>query len=128
MKNLISEIIKESRTKKHWTQERLAKELNITQSYLSKLESSTVPPSDSLCIKIAEKLGLAKMKLFLRAYKQRNSGEISKYLFSYPLEKIPKEVKEFLIVYETLDNTDKNKIKNFLSFMTEYANREDSAC
>jgi len=123
---LISEIIKEFRIEKNWTQERLAKELNITQPYFSKLESSTAPPSDSLCIKIAEKLGLNRKDFLLRAHKQRNSGEISKYLFSYPLEKIPKEVKEFLIVYETLDNADKNKMKNLLSFMTEYANRVGS--
>jgi len=120
---IIAEIIKEARIKKNWTQEQLAKELCIAQPYFSKLESSEVPPSDSLCVKIAEKLGLNEKFFLLQVHKQRNSEEISKYLFSFPLEKIPKEVKEFLIVYETLDKTDKNKIKNLLSFMTEYANK-----
>ena len=120
---IISETIKESRTKKNWTQEKLARELDITQAYFSKLESSTVPPSDSLCIKIAEKLGLNKKAFLLQAYKQRNSAKISKYLFSFPLEKIPKEVKEFLIIYETLDNINKNKMKDILSFITECANK-----
>lgn len=131
MMKIISEIIKKSRIKKNWTQEQLAKELGITQAYFSKLESSTVPPSDSLCIKMAEKLDLNKKAFLLRAYKQRNSGDISKYLFSnhdhYPKD-IPEEVKEFLKVYETLDNAGKNKMEELLSFMTEYANREKSAC
>jgi len=126
MMKIISEIIKESRIKKNWTQEQLARELSITQSYFSKLESSTVPPSDSLCIRIAEKLGLNKKAFLLQAYKQRNSGEISKYLFSnydhYPKD-IPEEAKEFLKVYETLDNAGKNKMEELLSFVTEYANR-----
>jgi len=123
MMKLISEIIKESRIKKNQTQEQLAGKLGITQQYFSKLESSTVPPSDSLCIKIAEKLGLDKKTFLLEVHEQRNSGEISKYLFSYPLEKIPKEVKEFLIAYRTLNNPAKNRMKGLLSFMTEYANR-----
>lgn len=131
MMKIISETIKESRTKKNWTQEKLARELGITQAYFSKLESSTVPPSDSLCVKIAEKLGLNKKAFLLQAYKQRNSGEISKYLFSthdhYP-KNIPEGVKEFLKVYETLDDADRNKMEDLLSFMTEYANREKSVC
>jgi len=122
---ILSEIIKEFRIKKNWTQERLAKELGIAQSYFSKLESSTVPPSDSLCIKIAEKLGLNKKNFLLQAHKQRNSGNISKYIFSsynpYP-KNVPEEVKEFLIVYKTLDDSGKNRMKELLSFMTEYAN------
>jgi len=120
---IIAEIIKEARMKRNWTQERLAKELGIIQPYFSKLESSIVPPSDSLCIKIAEKLDLNKKTFLLQAYKQRNSAKISKYLFSFPLEKIPKEVKEFLIIYETLDNINKNKMKDILSFITECANK-----
>lgn len=123
---ITSNIIKESRIKKNWTQERLAKELNITQSYLSKLESNTAPPSNSLCIKITEKLDLNKKDFLLQAYKQRSSEDISEYLFSshnpYPKD-IPEEVQEFLEVYETLNNSDKDKIKELLSFMTEYANR-----
>lgn len=123
---LISEIIKESRIKKNWTQERLAKELGITQSYLSKLESSTVPPSDSLCVKIAEKFDLNKKDFLLKAFKQRDAEEIGKYIFpsynSYP-KNIPDEVKEFLEVYETLDKSTKDRIKEILSFMTEYAKR-----
>ena len=128
MENLISKIIKEARTKKKWTQEQLAKELDIVQSYSSKLESGTVPPSDNLCIEIAKKLGLNKPSFLLLARKQRNSVEISRYLFSYPLEKIPREVKEFLIIYEALNDTEKNEMKNILSFMTEHANMEYGPC
>ena len=120
---IIAEIIKEARIKKNWTQKRLAKELGITQPYFSKLESSTVPPSDNLCVKIVEKLGLNKKTFLLQVHKQRNSSAISKYLLSFPLEKIPKEVKEFLIIYETLDNINKNKMKDILSFITECANK-----
>ncbi|TSA56137.1 XRE family transcriptional regulator [bacterium] len=120
---IITEIIKEARIKKNWTQERLAKELGIIQPYFSKLESSTVPPSDNLCVKIAKKLGLNKKTFLLQVRKQRNSSAISKYLLSFPVEKIPREVKEFLIIYETLDNSDKNKMKNILSLMTECANK-----
>jgi len=123
MMRLISEIIKKSRIKKQWTQDRLAEELNITQSYLSKLESSTKPPGNSLCVKIAEKLEIDKKDLLLKAFKQRNAEEISKYLSSYnPYPKeIPDEVREFLEVYETLDDFDRSKIKDILLFMTEYA-------
>jgi len=109
--------------KKNLTQEQLAKGLNITQSYLSKLESSTVPPGNNLCVKIAEKLNLNKKDFLLKAFKQRNAEEISKYLFSYDSypKKIPDEVDEFLEVYKALNDSNRGKIKEILLFITEYA-------
>ena len=52
----IGEVIKKERKKKHLTQEKLAKQLNMSRNYLSDIENGRYNPSIKLLEKIVEVL------------------------------------------------------------------------
>jgi transcriptional regulator with XRE-family HTH domain len=57
--------VKHARITRGWTQERLAKETGLKQSIISRLESGRHQPSLTTLEKIARKLGLNLLVLFV---------------------------------------------------------------
>ena len=79
-------ILRELRTKSGLGIKRLAPELGVTYSYLSKLENEEVGPSEDLIDRIAEHFDYDRARLMLSAGKV--PSEILQILQNYPEEAV----------------------------------------
>lgn len=74
MKKTFGEVVLEARKFRGWSQKRLADRLNVTNTYISKIEKDNIdyPPSEAFLHKLAFELGLSEIKL------KQLSGRVSK--------------------------------------------------
>jgi transcriptional regulator with XRE-family HTH domain len=71
--NRVGKLIREQRNKLGWSQEKLARKLCVSGAYVSKLEKGTSTPSNKLCKKLVNALGIDRETLLLQAIEQRES-------------------------------------------------------
>lgn len=75
------EVIKGTRVKLGMTQKELAEKCGVGAIYISRIENNAlIIPSDKVCVRLAEVLGLDPKELFLLARRLKTNPEFRKFL------------------------------------------------
>ena len=125
----ISEIIRDNRLRKGYTQQELAKKLGVSEAYISKLERGGNPPSNMLALKLAEKLDIDEKKFLYQVLQERSSVDLRAYIVpneNPSEENLSEEVKEIQELCADLNDDSKQMLKLFFSMLREYqSSRKD---
>jgi len=113
----IGDHIKIARKSNGWTQKKLAQKVGITSSYISRLETDGVYPSDELAKKLARVLRLNEKEFRKDALEGRTSINIDKELLSSgsstPL-KLDEEEKDILSLFKELPHAARSALRELL--------------
>lgn len=106
----IGRLIKDARVARRWSQEHLAELIDVSPPYICKLEKDVNPPSDKLCLELAEVLYLDSDNLRRLALEKRQDIKLEDLFFK---PKTKKE-KEFIGVFRSLSKKGQDELINFV--------------
>ncbi len=98
IKNILANKIRTLRNSRGWTQERLAEEVNVHATYISRIESANKIPTLIIICKIAEALGVDVYELLVDERKARSYDYKRKRLINIVSESGPTNID----IYSTL--------------------------
>lgn len=114
---IVGRMIKEAREKLRMSQQDIASIVGVTPAYISKLEKGANPPSDELCIKLAEALKSDANELRVRAQAERGGVDLEaliSYLKNDPLVGLDPEEARVVRMWRKLDANWKERMVNLM--------------
>jgi transcriptional regulator with XRE-family HTH domain len=101
--SILASRIRTIRYSKGWTQKQLAQKINVTPSYISRIESCQKLPTLPIISNIADTFGIKVYELFVNYFESNRSGYQKKRIINIVRETAPDRIKLYSALLKAVE-------------------------